>query len=51
MGEQEDLERKGTSKASVCNGATTTYSEYEEYLRLNEAFVGERLKKLVQKIE
>lgn len=52
MGEHKDnLERMPTSKSSLANGVVAASSEYNEYLRLNEVFVGDKLKVLVRKIE
>lgn len=55
-----DLESKVTPRASIGDGEiapSTTSAEatvspdYEEYLRLGEMFVGDRLRTLVRKIE
>lgn len=49
-----DIEQKGVERISSMNEGHLKEigsSDYDEYLRLQEVFVGERLKRLTRKIE
>lgn len=51
MGLSDDIEGKAPCDASVAYGTVTVSPEYEEYVRLDAEFTGDRLKILVRKVE